>query len=147
MSVEEQNGWQHIGEHVIRLEPPNVVFLRFRGDLSGLELSRLLDRVEQFTEDQPEVFGLADLSRLGMLSPEVRRIAATRRYGAQNRGAAIFGASFRQRVIATLVMRAAELFQGRAPPIAFFDDEAQARAWIADRTRSPQRRARGPERR
>jgi hypothetical protein len=48
-------------------------------------------------------------------------------------GLAIFGATFTNRVVSTLIVKAVEIIYPSAPAIHFFPSEEGARAWLNER--------------
>jgi hypothetical protein len=132
---EEHEGWQKAGGHAYRCERAGILFLRTAGDLAEQDVATVFAAFERLCDAGEHVFWLIDLARLGVMLPDARKLVARTPLRRQNKGAAIFGASFHQRAIVTLVFKAMELLQRDAPPLAFFPSEAEARAWIDARRR------------
>jgi hypothetical protein len=123
-------GW-HIG-----FEPPNLCFLRLTGDLDGPSAEDIFAEIRPFAAEQGFVLLLVDVSGVGAVEPAARRVGIDSSRDIPLRGIALCGASFTFRVIATLVHNAAILLhKHRDNPIRFFDGEADARAWLAERAR------------
>ena len=129
--------WQNTGGHTYRCETAGIVFIRIGGDLAEDDAGAFYRAFDWLcdTRGVERVFWLIDLGRLGAISPQARTRLAKTPLRRENKGVAIFGASFRQRVIASLVDKATSLFQPNTPPLVFFDAEADARAWIEKQKR------------
>lgn len=120
----------------ISFEPPDLLLVAYVGDIQGHHILDSEPRGLQLTEALPYHFMLIDVSRLASFSPDARQRSA--HSGAKNkspiRGVAILGASFHYRAIGTLIVKAKALIYREDPvPLRFFDNDAQARAWIAER--------------
>jgi hypothetical protein len=123
----------------IRWEEPDTCVTRFVGDVTEDELRRLLVEWNRMIAGRRYSFQLIDLSRFGGLSSEARKVARELKQEPHTRGTAIFGASWQARAITAIFTRAVNLIQGNTDnPLRFFDTEAQARAWLAERRRMVQ---------
>lgn len=138
MSEEELERWHRTGGHAYRCEQEGIVFLRIAGDLAEEHVTAFFAAWERLCEGggRAHVFWLIDLAGLGVISPDARKLIARTPLRPENKGTAIFGASFHQRAMATLVAKALALLQPNVPPTAFFRSEAEARAWIEGRRRT-----------
>lgn len=107
-----------------------------RGSLSADELIAITAFRDEHAPGSPFLLVLGDLRELGAIPVESRKVAAHRLGQFPYGGIALFGASFQARVLAKLVLGAARLL-GRDDrnPVRFFDTEAEARAWLAERAR------------
>jgi hypothetical protein len=130
------------GEIIYRWEPPDTSFITYIGHITGDHMRKLVEVSSPFSAGKKYILLLVDLSRLDHVSREAREISkAQSRKGpaAQGgptplRGIATFGASFHFRAIANIGMRAYNLLTGQTDnPTRFFDTEAAARAWLAER--------------
>jgi hypothetical protein len=134
-------GWRSIGAHEIRAEAPDVLYLRDRGDVSPSEMSAIIEEGRKLAalSGRPPLW-LNDISELGHVPSETRKLLTRSDLLLILKGAAVIGASLRQRVIAQLVLHAARLaYPNRPlPPVRFFASEAEARAWLAEARRDPQ---------
>ena len=131
---DEHESWQTIGAHRFRVEPPDVFVLHDFGDVSPDEMRALCDVVHRIADEAGRaIFWINDISRMGELPAETRKIAALSGVLSRARAVAVVGAGFRQRILARLVVSAARLSMraGSLPPIEFFPDEQEARDWIA----------------
>jgi len=131
----DQEEWRSTGAHTYRCERPGIVFLRISGDLAESNVAAFFDAFGRCAAAYAtrHVFWLVDLGGMGSMLPDARKLAARTPVPPENKGMAIFGASFSQRAIATLVNKATSLLQPGTPPLAFHDLEAEARAWIERR--------------
>lgn len=129
--------WQHTGGHTYRREIAGIVFIRIGGELAEDDAAAFFRAFDSLCDKRglDHVFWLIDLGRLGAVSPQARTRLARTPLRRENKGVAIFGASFRQRVVASLIDKATSLFQKNSPPLVFFDAEADARAWIEKQKR------------
>lgn len=125
-----------VGAHLVEVEPPDTLVVRIAGDLSGGEVSRMLDLFERLAVGPGRAFLLVDLARMGHVSPEARRISGQRQLPPAYGGLALFGGTFQQRLVAKLATTAGWLLRGRSlgkPRPACVEDERAARAWIDER--------------
>jgi hypothetical protein len=127
-----------VGTHVARFEPPDVVVLVMDGDESVADAEGMLVAMRAFARGRERVFVLSNITRLGTISAEARRISADANSIENVRAVAAFGGGFTQRVMAKLVLTAFEVLgRGSAAPTRFFDSEAHARAWFDQLRRNP----------
>jgi hypothetical protein len=120
------------GPSFVRFEPPDILIGAFIGEITESEMRRICVEQRRITGDDPRIFVLFDLSRLGHVTPDARHAAAKELKGTVVRAAAYFGASFRFRVLATLVVKGINLMNRTSTPTSFFETEAEARAWISE---------------
>jgi hypothetical protein len=123
------------GAHVVTLEPPDTFILRVVGELDEPQVAEVLDEFERFTEGRARAYLLIDLSRMGHLTPEARRLAAVRQLPPAYGGLVLFGGTFQQQLVARLATMAGWFLRGRAlgkpRPVTAKDEEA-ARAWVEE---------------
>ncbi len=125
-----------IGAHGVTLEPPDIFLVRFEGDVSEEDVSRILDVYERFATGPERAYLLLDVAGVGHVSPEARRMAGIRQLPPAYGGLVVFGGTFQQQLVAKLVTTAGWLLRGRAlgkPMPACLKDERAARAWIGER--------------
>ena len=122
--------------HVV--EPPDLFFLRDRGDVSATDAAGLIDEIRKLSATGGPILLLNDISELGSVPAEARKLISQRNVFGQIRALGMFGGTFAQRIIVTLVLTTARLgLRGsRFPPIRYFVTEAEARAWL-ESTRAP----------
>jgi hypothetical protein len=116
--------------------------LTFDGDISRMTFSgylteqiatELMAKQRIHSKGRPYILNLCDMRNFDGVSPEARKIFAETSSEINNRGTAIYGASFQSRVIATLIMKAMSLFSKQDSPFYFCATEAEAINWLAAR--------------
>ena len=118
----------------LRLEPPDACSIRLVGEVPEAELRAMYDTLAEYTKGQPRLRVLGDTTRMGALSPGVRQIIAEGSLMLPDFSVAVVGASFTVRVLAQLILKAVILTSKRRNrEIAFFETEAEARAWLDER--------------
>ena len=135
MDGADQQEWHSAGAHTYRCESAGTIFFRISGDIAESHIAIFLDAVGRICDANAtgHVFCLVDLGGLGSMSSTARKLMARTPLKPENKGMAVFGASFLQRVMVGLVEKATTLVQRNVPPLVFFDSEAEARAWIERR--------------
>jgi len=132
MKTTEEPEWKYFGPHAVRFEPPDVVYSRPVGEISGEQSAAVWAFVREVM--RPEgIYWLADISKLtryssaALSSKDVVPMHLLHCYAA-------FGANFFQRTLMTGIVRASRALAWTEPrtKLAFFKDEASARAWIAE---------------
>jgi hypothetical protein len=128
--------WLKFGSHEISFEDPDVVVVRFNGDVTGKET---LDFIRLFESHWPPgrtVFLLMDMTASRSLSSDARKIFLDFvRRRRPFKASLFFGTPPRVRAFASIFLNAARLLIGVREPAEFFDTEAQARAWIEQQRR------------
>lgn len=129
------NDQPYSGPSAFRFEPPDVLYVETVGDISDDEMGALLREMGRLTEGRDFLL-LDNISRIGKISPGARKRATEEVDDLRIRGIAVYGASFSQRVIATLLARLLTLF-GRfgERPVVIVETEKEARDWLATRRR------------
>lgn len=128
---------RRIGLHLVRREPPDLLVLMSVGDIDGEHANAILAEMHELGKSSSAVFILMDVSQLGHILPEARAAATNSKTGLKTEGIAFIGAGFHHRVLVSLIVRASALIRnGSLIPTAFFEAEAEARAWIEERRRS-----------
>jgi hypothetical protein len=108
--------------------------VRYDGDLDGEQSLQLTSRSRPISGGAPHVFLLIDISKIGKISAEARKHSGRGGKDLNLRGMAIIGASAPMRIVVGMVGRAVDLLNGNTDnPTRFFESEAAARAWIAER--------------
>ena len=124
-----------IGRHVTGFEAPDVLYMKLVGDVSDEEVKEINKTHLAYAEKYKDLFYLIDLSELDNLAPQVRKQASEVVRVLPLRGTAIYGAPLKARVLAKLMLTASNLFRPgkNVNPVEFWDNEAEARAWIEKR--------------
>jgi hypothetical protein len=123
------------GKYITYFEEPDIIYMKFGGVVSTDDALELLRRQMGMGEGKEILFFLIDAENLETISPDGRRAVAETLKELPLRGMAVVRAPLKARVVTKLVITAINLFRRDANlnPIAFFDTEAEARKWIAER--------------
>jgi hypothetical protein len=125
--------WQ-LGQHILRVQPPDIVEIIFIGDVSGAEMEAMNEKPRAFLESG-RYFSLLNLEQLGSLSAEAKQKIRAAPF---SRGVAAFGASFQTRIMVSLLGKVYSMIKrGAIPPVLFVNTEQEAHAWIAERRKIP----------
>lgn len=123
------------GRQFTGLELPDIVHLRLQGKCT-LEECQMINRAHlEYAQDVSHFFFLINLAELEDLPAAVRREASETVKLLPLRGTVVCNAPLRARVLAKLLLTAANLFR-RGPesnPVVFADAEDEARLWIDKR--------------
>jgi len=127
-----------IGSHTTWFEEPDLIGLRLSGDVSVAESEVLAREHLEMARGRGSVFMLVDMTEFGSGTPAGRKVTSEALHRMPVRGVAVCRAKLTSRVMAKLVFAGVKLFrkEQRSFPIEFFDDEPEARAWIAEAKRS-----------
>lgn len=125
------------GTQYTALELPDIVHLRLQGKCT-LEECQLINKAHlEYAQDVRYFFYLINLAALEDLPATVRKEASATVKLLPLRGTVVCKAPLRARVLAKLLLTAANLFrQGpESNPVVFADTEEEGRAWIDKRRR------------
>jgi hypothetical protein len=128
-----------IGAQHLRFEPPDLFVLTLAGEITEAEGREMLDDIHRLTRGGPGYFELVDMTRLRAVRPEARRLITRPPPpgAAPLLGAALHGAGFHMRVIASAIQRVLVMMgHSKVLPMAFVSTRAEAQAWIDARRRS-----------
>jgi hypothetical protein len=128
-------GYKKIGRHSTSIELPDIVHLKLVGEV-GLDECREINQAHlDYAKELPHFFYMIDLSELENIPAAVRKEASETVKTLPLRGTMVYNTALRARVIAKLLLTAANLFKGGAGqnPVDFADTEEEARAWIKRR--------------
>jgi hypothetical protein len=135
MSEREMFKQHQCGRQVTALELPDIVHLRIQGRCT-LEECQLINKAHlEYAQDVSYFFFLINLAELEDLPAAVRKEASETVKLLPLRGTVVCDAPLRARVLAKLLLTAANLFR-RGPesnPVAFADTDEEARAWFEKR--------------
>lgn len=124
-----------IGPHPVEFEG-DTLRLRLVGPLTIADAELLRVEMQALRRSLGTCFLLADAAELAGIDAEARRYLArwsAREQSERITGAAVYGVSFAMRTIITLTVNAIRVIGRREVQIAFANDEAEARRWIAAR--------------
>jgi len=137
VSVNDRSNPEYLvnGKYITCFEEPDIIYMNFSGVVSTDDALELLRRQMAMGEGKEILFFLIDAEDLETISPEGRRAVAETLKELPLRGMAVVQAPLKARVVTKLVITAINLFRRDANlnPIAFFDNEAEAQKWIAER--------------
>ncbi|MDI1432581.1 STAS/SEC14 domain-containing protein [Polyangium sorediatum] len=127
------DGWEALGPHPIRFDPPDIVLCRPTGVVTVDDVRAGIAYMEKASRQIGRgVYYIADLTRLTRYAPSVAVQGFKGFRAGTLRASAMFGADLYQRAVAGMILRATRLLGleiGRIP-VESFPDEASARAWI-----------------
>src|SRR5690349_9804645 len=127
--------YQKIGKHSTSIELPDIVHLKLVGEVSVEEGRALNEAHLAYAKELPHFFYMIDLSELENIPAVVRKEASQTVKMLPLRGTVIYQTPLKARVIAKLLLTAANLFKGGAGqnPVHFVDTAEEARDWIKRR--------------
>lgn len=127
-----------IGRHLTVFEEPDIIFMRLKGPVSAEEGGEINRLHREFGDTHDHVFFLIDLKDLESIHPDTRKESGEILKDLPLRGAAVYQAGFKAKVLAKLIFTAMNLFrpEEEKAPIEFFDTESEARAWIENLRRN-----------
>ena len=123
------------GQQWTGLEMPDIVHMRLCGKVTLEECQQLNEAHISYGKEVDHFFYIIDLADLDDLPANVRKEASETVKILPLRGTVVLNAPLRARVLAKLLLTAANLFK-RGPesnPVVFADTEADARVWIEKR--------------
>lgn len=132
-----KKGERKIGKSSTSMELPDIVHLKLVGEISLEECREINQAHIDYAKELPYFFYMIDLSDLDNIPAAVRKEASETVKLLPLRGTVIYQAPLRARVIAKLLLTAANLFRGGAGqnPTDSVNTEEEARAWVERRRR------------
>lgn len=126
-----------IGEHTTYFEEPDIIVMRLVGPVSYEEGHEVNVRHLRYGEGRDRLFFLIDLEKLESIHPGVRKEAGLVLRTIPLKGAALYKAPLKAKVMAKLILTAMNTFRKAEDkvPVVFLSDEQEARAWIEQRRR------------
>jgi hypothetical protein len=121
-----------MNEKATKLEvvEPRLVSVRFVGVFDENDASRIMDEMEKVVANEPYFMFEVDIVELATATPEGRRVAAERFRQLPQRAVAVVGGDFKQRLLASLVIRALQWLDKGKTEAAYFVDRDEARRWM-----------------
>ena len=119
----------------LRFEPPDLIYVTGEGDIDEQDIVDMQPYFERHVRDWPYVLLLGDQTKQTSMSAGARKAATELYKWVPYRGTAICGGNFAMRTIGQMVMKVANMVQGRDNPTVFFKTEPEGRAWIEERRR------------
>lgn len=122
-------------KHITYFEEPDIIYLKFNGEVSNDDGFELLRRQLGYAEGRSRIFFLIDGENLEKIAPDARKAVAESLKEIPLHGMCVFSAPLKAKVITKLIITAVNLFRkdSELNQVAFFDTEQQARDWIAAR--------------
>lgn len=132
MSTTEELAWHYIGKHAIRFEAPDILLTRPIGDMSTEEFRQVAQHVASLPQPEKGFFAIIDSREGGRTDPAALKLPEAKTMNGSQRAVAYLNARYYQRTLVGIFQRAAKLlnFGVSNTVIAFFDTEAEARAWF-----------------
>jgi hypothetical protein len=123
------------GQQWTALELPDICRLTLQGKVTLEECRMINDAHLEYAKDVPYFFFLIDLTELDDLPPAVRKEASETVKLLPLRGTVVKNAPLRAKVLARLLLTAANLFRRgpEANPLVFVETEEEAYAWYEKR--------------
>jgi hypothetical protein len=145
MANGEEHGRVAVGSHSFQDEETDVIRIWLVGDVRASDARALLELLDRHRERDTPVFILVDVSRLGSMLPEARKVASLGHH-VPTFANVIVGASALQRSALKLLDLAYRLVtkDPNAAPMVFVRTEAEGRAWIEQHRREAARGAPTP---
>ncbi|MDC0748870.1 STAS/SEC14 domain-containing protein [Polyangium mundeleinium] len=116
--------------HRVSFEPPDVVVLAWNGDVEPEHMLTFYDMLEEMAQGR-QVLVMNDLTHSNDPGARTRKVATMDPRSRLVGALALLGANFRLRVIVAMMDKAVRVFQGQTRRTACFEDELEARAWLA----------------
>jgi hypothetical protein len=144
MTSEKSSNIQHIGEHTLEFEPPDLCIVRYGETFTLEDCYAFMAAQARLMEEHGGIFQIGDYSRLRSVTPEVRKLSAEMNAPAKFLGSVSFGVSFHVRVLAKLTTTLRALAKREMNVLhQMVDSEAEARAIIAQWRRDHQQKKGG----
>lgn len=128
--------------HNVRFEPPDLIVSSADTKMTLEEATAIWKFIADSTINVERYYWVADISKFDR-APPIARTDDVMRTLSRLHGLACFHGNFAQRTIFTVALRAARLL-GRMSTdseLAFFNDEATARAWVESMREKTKRQA------
>ncbi len=121
-----------VGLNVAEFEPPDVLVLRYKGEMEPDAVIELHARARDVCGSWPRAFNLVDL-RDSSIPARTRKVIPESLKGIPLRGAAFITPSFFLRTLGKMIGVMTNATNKVDNPLSFHADEESARAWIARR--------------
>jgi len=122
--------WLPLGKHRY-FQSQELLVVEMNGTLLVEDARQLLLTMSGIDEQLGQVLALFDVSKGATVPAEVRRLLAQwNRHGREPAPTAIVGSSLALQAIATMIVYTIRIFTGKQAPLAFFQTQDEARAWL-----------------
>jgi SpoIIAA-like len=118
-----------VGTHQVRWEPPDLLKITWRGTAHDEQVDVLARHMEAVPA--PRYWVLTDISQSDIPSASVRARLAKTKLMLRICGVAVVVSSRYKRAVIDMLVRAMNLLTGTRVNVAFFENEKDARVWIA----------------
>lgn len=118
-----------IGEHVFTVHG-DVISSTYSGDFTLAQAAQYLDLIEAVLKEHRAYYAFGDVSRMGSLPADARRLIVERHKAYPCAGAAVLGASTLLRSLIVMTVRALTVLGRISTPVRFVKSEDEARAWF-----------------
>ena len=116
----------------VRFEEPDTLFSFGVGETDGESMRAFNKHCEALAARHGKLYLITDMTRSTGMTPEARKLSTEYSSGNPFNGMVFFGASFTMRTIVNMMVRAGQLLGRNDGAMQFVQNEAEARAWIAD---------------
>ncbi|MBK9262744.1 MAG: hypothetical protein IPM54_23440 [Polyangiaceae bacterium] len=116
-----------VDTHCVRFEPPNLFVLKWKGAVTEVHAERVFAHIDAL--EIPRYLLITDVSQSDIPNSQARAKFATTSFRADAVAALVPG--MHKRVVMQMIMRALNVLTKQRLNIAFFDDEAACRKWLA----------------
>jgi hypothetical protein len=120
---------QKVGPHEIVIELPDILHIRYHGDVE-LEHFKIFDATVLRLSQSVPIYILRDAREGGNPSSETRSYIAKNVDVSRIIALVTYGSSFQARTIATMLNKAMRRLHEETGVSVFFDTESEARVWI-----------------
>jgi SpoIIAA-like len=121
-----------VGPHRVTIELPDIMHVRYDGDVS-IDEFKVMDAFVANFPGNGAVYVLRDARRGGQTSLETRAYMARAARVTRLRAVVSYGSSFRSRTLVDMTQKAIKALRQEGPEVAFFETEEEARLWILQR--------------
>ena len=119
-----------VGPHCFWVEPDSILHIQLVGDVE-LAHAKVIAHALTDAAGNRGVYFLRDARRAGTITRQAREFLVRSLKSGVLIAVVTFGSSFHASVMANIIVRGLRVLGQRLPLAVFFDNEAQARAWIA----------------
>ncbi|UQA54848.1 hypothetical protein [Polyangium aurulentum] len=126
---------KRFGKHIVHFEEDDFMFLYFEGVVDEHQMAAISNEHNTRLLQQGRLFLLCVAGKGVRLTPAARNEVRNRPKNLPPYWFACVGAPFAARVVVDMLVRAAKLFTGTTATHRFFDEEAEARAWLREMRR------------
>jgi len=112
------------------VELPDILHLHLNGDVERDHFMAFYGLMNSVLSPV-RMYILRDARNGGLVTPDARKYIASNLNVERVAAIVTYGASFHSRTVLTMLSKAMRILNSSVPETAFFETEAEARAWIA----------------